>query len=537
MRPRTITREQSRELDRRALAQFGLSGVVLMENAGRGVADVLERLGVAGPVVVACGKGNNAGDGFVLARHLDLRGHAVRLLVWAEPEELAGDAGTNFQIVRRSGIPMELFGVGHDAERLESHLADAAWIVDALLGTGARGEPRPPLDAVIDRLNAAAAPRLAIDLPSGLDCDTGQPARHTIRAAHTCTFVAPKPGFFAPGAEVYTGRVHVLDIGAPRVLVDEILGRYGATMSRPDEHAMTIRVVPREHVADALRLVYCRMEGEQAAHYVETLARGIHAGEIPGEGLREARRGGHRVGAIFSQAQPGRTAVVWPPQLAAGEPLETASQLLADTCTWLAAERVQVAHALLEKVDRPVDGLLRGAGFAPLATLLYLVSTEADFPPLRPTGTLEFDPYDPGDHHRMLRTVQATYENSLDCPALDGLRTMEDVLAGYRATGCFGPERWLVVRQGGQDVGCLLLADHPQDQHWELVYMGLVPSARGHGWGREIVRYGQWLTGQAGRPRLVVAVDAANRPALDMYAIEGFRAWDRRRVYVKALMP
>jgi hypothetical protein len=313
--------------------------------------------------------------------------------------------------------------------------------------------------------------------------------------------------------------------------------RYGAEMSHPDEHALTIRVVPREQTADALRLVYCRMEGEQAAHYVETLTRGIDSGEIPGTGLREAVREAHRVGAIFAQVQPGRTAVVWAPQLVAGEPIETAGELLADTCAWLAGQGVRLAHALLEKVDRSVDGLLRGAGFAPLATLLYLLSTEADFPRLRPTGTLEFDPYDPGDHPRMLHTVQATYESSLDCPTLDGLRTMEDILAGYRATGSFGPERWLVVRQGGQDVGCPLLADHPQDQHWELVYMGLVPSARGHGWGREIVRYGQWLTGQAGRPRLVVAVDEANRPALDMYAVEGFRAWDRRRVYVKVLMP
>ena len=78
---------------------------------------------------------------------------------------------------------------------------------------------------VIDQLNAAAAPKLAVDLPSGLDCDTGEPARHTIRAAETCTFVAAKPGFFAPGAEPYVGRLHVLDIGTPRKLVEEILRR------------------------------------------------------------------------------------------------------------------------------------------------------------------------------------------------------------------------------------------------------------------------------------------------------------------------
>jgi NAD(P)H-hydrate epimerase len=222
MKPTTLDRAHVREVDRRAIRDYGLSGLVLMENAGRGVCDVLCRLGIAGPVAICCGKGNNAGDGFVVARHLDLRGYAVRVLVWAAAEELSGDAGVNFQILRHSGVPIEIFAARHDPDRLAAALADAAWIVDALLGTGTRGEPRPPLDAVIDQLNAAPPTRLAVDLPSGLDCDTGQPAQHTIRAQHTCSFVAFKPGFLVPGADQYTGQVHVLDIGAPRKLVEEV---------------------------------------------------------------------------------------------------------------------------------------------------------------------------------------------------------------------------------------------------------------------------------------------------------------------------
>jgi NAD(P)H-hydrate epimerase len=222
MKPMTLDRAHVREVDRRATQDYGISGLVLMENAGRGVADVLCGLGIAAPVVVCCGKGNNAGDGFVVARHLDLRGFPVRVLVWADPAELTGDAGTNFQILRKCDVPIEIFTASRAFQSGEPLLGDAAWIVDALLGTGARGEPRPPLDAVIDRLNALAIPKLAVDLPSGLDCDTGQPARHTIRAAHTCSFVAAKPGFFAPGAEQYTGQVHVLDIGVPRKLVEEV---------------------------------------------------------------------------------------------------------------------------------------------------------------------------------------------------------------------------------------------------------------------------------------------------------------------------
>jgi NAD(P)H-hydrate epimerase len=223
MKLRPICRAESRAVDRRAVEEYGLTGLVLMENAGRGVADRLEALGIAGPVVICCGKGNNAGDGFVIARHLDLRGYAVRVLVWAEAGELTGDAGVNFRVLQKMSLPLVLFGKGHDAAQLDAALAGAAWIVDALLGTGARGEPRAPLDAVIDRLNASPASKLAVDLPSGLDCDTGEAAAHTIRAAHTCTFLAPKLGFLAPGADRYTGQVHVLDIGAPRRLVEEVL--------------------------------------------------------------------------------------------------------------------------------------------------------------------------------------------------------------------------------------------------------------------------------------------------------------------------
>ncbi len=206
-----------------------MTGLVLMENAGRGTADVLCRLAETEPggrrqcVAVCCGKGNNAGDGFVVARHLDLRGYEVRVLVWAETAELTGDAGANFNILQHTGLPIEVFGNHQDPARLAQQLAGVDWIVDALLGTGARGEPRPPLDAVIDQLNAAAAKRLTVDLPSGLDCDTGEAARHTIRAGETCTFVARKRGFASLGAEQYTGRVHVLDIGAPRRLVEEVL--------------------------------------------------------------------------------------------------------------------------------------------------------------------------------------------------------------------------------------------------------------------------------------------------------------------------
>src|SRR5262245_9607506 len=144
-----LTRQQVRELDRRAMEEFGVPGIVLMENAGGGVAETICQLGLPGPVVICCGKGNNAGDGLVIARHLENRGLVARVLLWATTDELPPDAAANYRIVRASGISLDVLGTADWTSTLDSALTDAGTIVDALLGTGARGEPRPPLDAVI----------------------------------------------------------------------------------------------------------------------------------------------------------------------------------------------------------------------------------------------------------------------------------------------------------------------------------------------------------------------------------------------------
>lgn len=217
MSPPILTRDQVRQLDRLAIEEYGMSGLVLMENAGRGTVDMLERLGIAGPVAILCGKGNNAGDGFVVARHLDIRGHACRVLLLSPPDGLAGDAATNFNILRKTDVPIDQWSQQTDP------LADGVdWLVDAMLGTGARGEPRPPFDTAIDWMNKQTCQKLAVDVPSGLDCDTGRPAQHAVRADHTCTYAAMKIGFTQSGAETYTGQVHVCDIGVPPALLREV---------------------------------------------------------------------------------------------------------------------------------------------------------------------------------------------------------------------------------------------------------------------------------------------------------------------------
>ncbi len=221
-----ITRAAVRELDRRAVEEFGVPAAVLMENAGRGAADILQRVGLPAPVVVCCGKGNNGGDGLVMARHLDLRGLPVKVILLADPEQLHGETAINYAIVAKSGIPLTVMP-SWDAAAWQRETRGAGCLVDALLGTGFSGQPRAPLNQAIAAMNAHGAPILAVDVPSGLDCDTGQPAEQTIRAAHTCTFVAAKPGLLRKEAAAFVGQLHVADIGAPRALVEELLRAAG----------------------------------------------------------------------------------------------------------------------------------------------------------------------------------------------------------------------------------------------------------------------------------------------------------------------
>ena len=222
---RPLSRAEVREVDRLAIEAFGVPGVVLMENAGAGVARLLESLGITGPVAIACGKGNNGGDGFVIARHLDLAGHPVKLLLACRPDEVRGDAAVNLAIATRAGLAVEALA-GADQAAWERGLSGAAWIVDSLLGTGATGAPTGPIATAIAAINAVRArggPRvLAVDLPSGLDCDAGTAAGGCVRADVTATFVAPKRGFDTAGAAAFTGPVHVIGIGAPRAVLAQL---------------------------------------------------------------------------------------------------------------------------------------------------------------------------------------------------------------------------------------------------------------------------------------------------------------------------
>jgi len=249
--------------------------------------------------------------------------------------------------------------------------------------------------------------------------------------------------------------------------------------------------------------------------------------------LLEARREGGVVGAVWGQVAAGRTAVVWPPRLAAGEAETTARRLLEDLDRRLREQGIRGAQSPLRLAQGTDATRLARQGYRHVADLLYLVSTLDRFPETEPPSSLQFEPFRESQSQRLMALIEQSYQQTLDIPALDDVRNTADVLAGYRDTGDSGPQHWLFARRNGQDVGCLLLSDHSRQQQMEVVYMGLTPDARGQRWGLEITRHAQWLTRSAGRTGLVLAVDAANGPAVATYAKQGFVQWDRRHVFLR----
>lgn len=229
-----LTREQVRQVDRLAIQELGIPGVVLMENAGCRAAEVVldvlrDRCGLepeAGRVVVLCGGGNNGGDGYVIARHLHNQGVAVTVFGVTDPARLTGDAAVNHSICEKMGLAVCRIDSDEQLHGAAQAWSDAHIVVDALLGIGFTGTVRPQMAAVIERCNAVEGPKIvAVDVPSGLDCDTGQPSNAMIRADVTVTFVAPKPGFGMASARPYVGEVIVADIGVPPALIDRVLSQ------------------------------------------------------------------------------------------------------------------------------------------------------------------------------------------------------------------------------------------------------------------------------------------------------------------------
>lgn len=242
--------EQMQELDRKSIEIYRIPGIVLMENAGRGAAEIilntfpdLSKKRVA----IVSGKGNNGGDGFVIARYLRNRGISVMVFLLTDPKNLRGDAETNYYIFHRMKGEVIPLPSSKEYHKVRKELEKADLIIDAIFGTGLDSEVRGYYREAIEHLNTLQKPIIAVDIPSGLDANTGKPLGIAIRASLTITFGLPKVGHLIAQGPEYVGRLKIIDIGIPKVLVeeekiqthiieDEEIKTYLSIPRRPDTH-------------------------------------------------------------------------------------------------------------------------------------------------------------------------------------------------------------------------------------------------------------------------------------------------------------
>ena len=219
-----VTAAQMQRLDRRAIEEFAIPGLILMENAGRGVCDLIHRHFAARlhqGVTVLAGPGNNGGDGFVIARHLHQAGVKVKILALVSGEKFKGDALTNYGILKKLGLPITECLDSASLSAVSGPIKRSGLIVDAIFGTGLTREVTGRFARSIEMANEGPAPIMAVDIPSGLSADTGRPLGTTIRADITATMALAKIGLVLhPGAD-YVGDLHVVEIGIPRSAINE----------------------------------------------------------------------------------------------------------------------------------------------------------------------------------------------------------------------------------------------------------------------------------------------------------------------------
>lgn len=216
-----LSREQVRRIDIAAVEQLGMQSLVLMENAARGLCEVIHSTGPWSAITIIAGPGNNGGDGLATARLLAAEnptGCAVRILLFRGGKSLSTDAAANLRILQRCGIPVEEPEPGPAARIIQALPADSL-LVDALLGTGVRGTVSATFLDIITAINCSNAAKLAVDVPSGMDCDSGEPCGAAVRADHTVTFVAAKPGLLTIHGRQFSGQLHVRHIGVPAAWV------------------------------------------------------------------------------------------------------------------------------------------------------------------------------------------------------------------------------------------------------------------------------------------------------------------------------
>jgi mycothiol synthase len=284
----------------------------------------------------------------------------------------------------------------------------------------------------------------------------------------------------------------------------------------------------------AFRLLFQDATAEDRETRIANALGLVRRGELDTQGLFVLRGAGRLLGAVLCLPLPGRSALVWPPQCVPDK-RRTAFEdaLLVCAADWLRSRNVQIAQALLSPEEAECAAALPRNGFAHVTQLLFL-RRDLSLPPPRVKSRLrlKYRTYNPSKSAPFHQTLQNTYKDTLDCPELNGVRGVEEVIAGHRGQSHFDPDLWRLALADGIPIGVLLLMRSPDAHDWEISYVGVAPEARGRGFGRELVLQALAEARLAGAPYLTLSVDARNHPARALYDNLGFEVYDRREVFL-----
>lgn len=300
---------------------------------------------------------------------------------------------------------------------------------------------------------------------------------------------------------------------------------------------MPVSIIPAGDEAlrgPALTYLYHLLpRAERERQLAQTLA-AVARQELSLENLLVAVDNDQIIGAVLAVRRPGGAAFLWPPIVHPGESAASVARALLEEAGRRADEQeIAFTQSLIDPADDRSQALLADGGIPRVTDLILLSRPLPGLPLSTVESGLTAQSYSVESHSDFARIVESTYTGTLDCPDLSRVRSGEQLLEAHRATGQFDPQACRIYRASGRDVGIALLAEHPDRDVWEVAYMGVVPEARGHGYGQAILQNAIGLVRDSGRARLEIAVDVANTPALRLYEALGFSEIRRFAVHLR----
>jgi mycothiol synthase len=302
--------------------------------------------------------------------------------------------------------------------------------------------------------------------------------------------------------------------------------------------AFTIESARPEDQAAAFRLVFQHLEDAERDLRVANALTLVGAGELEPEGIFVIRRGPELAGALVCVPLRGSSGLLWPPFVRSGpERTVQEDQLVRSALSWLRRRGAKLAQAVLSSAEVPLAVPLERNGFRHVTRLDYLRHRLESVELPKPAAALSCDTYGQSDPQLFQQTLFRTYQGTLDCPELNGVRNMDEILDGHKAQGVFHPDRWRLAWDGVRPVGVVLATEVTEWQGWDISYVGVVPEARGRGIGRWLTQLALADAKAAGAAQVTLAVDARNRPAWNLYVHLGFELWDQREAYLLFFPP